>query len=102
VLQGKGIKPHRSLDDDLKLTDQAMSYDGGDARRATIQVPNNPASKAKRVVCQRVADITMGVTPTGQSVRSWPTLGNGAPDFGRMTAAERRAYHSTRLSRKFD
>src|SRR4030095_3757705 len=32
VLQGKGIKPHRTLDDDLKLTNQAMSYDGGATR----------------------------------------------------------------------
>src|SRR5438093_7908972 len=28
VLQGKGIPPHRSLDEDLKLTDQSMSYNG--------------------------------------------------------------------------
>src|SRR5437667_8567768 len=38
VLQGKGIKPHRSLAEDLKLTDQAMSYDGSTARRATVTV----------------------------------------------------------------
>src|SRR5439155_6685648 len=36
VLQGKGIKPHRPLDDDLKLTDQAMSYDGSAGRRAMV------------------------------------------------------------------
>jgi hypothetical protein len=37
VLQGKGIKPHRPLDDDLKLTDQSMSYDGSATRRATVE-----------------------------------------------------------------
>ena len=42
VLQGKSIKPHRSLDDDLKLTDQTMSYDGSAKKRATAEVRNNP------------------------------------------------------------
>ncbi|MGC8642983.1 MAG: hypothetical protein ACP5XB_24255 [Isosphaeraceae bacterium] len=31
VLDKLGIKPHRSLDDDLKLTDQSMSYSGAPA-----------------------------------------------------------------------
>src|SRR5712675_1147500 len=38
VLQAKGIRPHRPLEDDLKLTDQSMSYEGG-SRRATVTVP---------------------------------------------------------------
>src|SRR3989475_8021121 len=46
VLQGKGIQPHRSLEDDLKLTDQAMSYDGSAARRSTVEVRNSPPASA--------------------------------------------------------
>src|SRR5438034_3595634 len=43
VLQGKRIQPHRSLEDDLKLTDQAMSYEGSSARsRSTVAIRNNP------------------------------------------------------------
>ena len=34
VLQAKGIKPVRALEDDLKLTDQAMSYDGSATKRS--------------------------------------------------------------------
>jgi hypothetical protein len=102
VLQGKGIKPHRSLGDDLKLTDQAMSYDGSGARRARIQVTTNPASGTRPDARQRNADKEGGLTPSELAAESWPKLGNGAPDFDRMTAAERRAYHSARLSRKFD
>jgi hypothetical protein len=86
VLQGKGIKPHRSLEDDLKLTDQAMSYDGSASRRATVEVRDNPLTAAGPAAA------------TG----GWPTLANGAADFERMTAAQRRAYHHSRLSRKFD
>jgi hypothetical protein len=32
---------------------------------------------------------------------SWPVLANGAPDFGRMTSTQRRAYDQHRLTRKF-
>src|ERR1051325_6429946 len=39
VLQGKGIKPHRSLEEDSKLTDQAMSYEGAPNRRSNVTVP---------------------------------------------------------------
>src|SRR3954447_9907052 len=40
VLQAKGIRPTRTLEKDLELTDQAMSYDGATSRRATITVPS--------------------------------------------------------------
>jgi hypothetical protein len=86
VLQGKGIKPHRTLEDDLKLTDQAMSYDGSASRRATAEVRGNPLAGAQPL----------------PAAGGWPTLANGAADFERMTAVQRRAYHHSRLSRKFD
>src|SRR5712675_1190201 len=38
VLQAKGIKPKLSLEKDMELTDQTMSYEGG-SRRATVTVP---------------------------------------------------------------
>src|SRR5882757_871321 len=37
VLQGKGIQPHRPLEKDMELTDQAMSYDGGATKRSTVE-----------------------------------------------------------------
>ncbi len=37
VLGRLGLRPHRSLDDDLKLTDQSMSY--SDGARASVTVP---------------------------------------------------------------
>jgi len=103
VLQGKGIKPHRSLEDDLKLTEQAMSYDGGAARRARVEVKNNP--------------FVAGVNPRSQSgfdrelsglrgdatrlPKEWPKLPDGSPDFANMKSAQRLAYDRWRM-RCFD
>jgi hypothetical protein len=103
VLQGKGLKPHRSLEDDLKLTGQAMSYDGRSARRAAVEVRNSPLGAGVPVAAQvnqpgGPSPIANRQSPTGD----WPKLPNGAADFERMTPAQRRAYHLARLARKFD
>ena len=84
VLQGKGIKPHRSLDDDLKLTDSSMSYDGSTARRATSLPGARTADRQAPIV---KAD--------------WPKRDDGSPDFDSMSAAQRLAYDRSRLERKF-
>jgi hypothetical protein len=91
VLQGKGIRPQRALDDDLKLTDQTMSYDGTAARRATVEIRNNPLSGAKpeRPAAPATAE------------PSWPKRADGQPDFERMTSTQRRAYDTARLGRIF-
>src|ERR1051325_1350796 len=91
VLQGKGITPHRSLEEDSKLTDQAMSYEGAPNRRSTV-VPNSPSPIADRQAASRERR-TAGL--------EWPKLGDGSPDFARMTAAQRLAYNTWRLERKF-
>src|SRR5205809_6964297 len=43
VLQAKNIRPRRSLEEDLKLTDQAMSYQGS----ATLEGRGNPFAAAQ-------------------------------------------------------
>ena len=86
VLQTKGIQPHRPLDQDLALTDQTMSYDGAPARRSTVEVRNNPLAGSS-------ADAT--------AAADWPKDPDGSPDFKKMTAAQRLAYHRTRLARQF-
>ncbi len=84
VLQGKGIKPQRPLEEDLKLTDQAMSYDGSAARRATVEMLGNQAAQTNSTasVGGRKASTTI-------------------PDFGAMTSEQRLAYDAERLKRKF-
>jgi hypothetical protein len=91
VLQGKGIKPHRALDEDLKLTDQAMSYDGNANQRSTVEVRNNP-------LAERAAS-TPNPKPETRNGHAWPQLANGKPDFDRMSSQERAAYHQSRLNR---
>ena len=94
VLQGKGIRPHRSLDDDLKLTDQSMSYDGNAARRSTVSVRNNPLATAGVEIRNPQSAIR---NPEG-----WPKLPNGKPDFAKMTSTQRFEYDAQRLRRKFE
>ncbi|HXG49770.1 MAG TPA: hypothetical protein VNO52_19285, partial [Methylomirabilota bacterium] len=74
VLQGKGIKPRRPLEEDLKLTDQSMSYDGSAARRATVTIRNNPLAGESRMP-----------GPDRPTEEGWPRLPDGSPDFARMT-----------------
>src|SRR5206468_457356 len=46
ILQAKNIKSRLSLENDLQLTDQAMSYDGAPAARSSIPIRNNPLAKS--------------------------------------------------------
>jgi len=91
ILQAKGIKPHRSLADDLKLTDQAMSYDGSAARRSTVPIRGNPLATGQP------GDTVEKVS----SNSDWPKLANGSPDFAQMNSAQRSAYDKERLAKRF-
>lgn len=86
VLQGKGIKPHRALAEDLMLTDQATSYGEGTRGR----IGQSPASST--LVAKRPAPAPGG----------WPVLSGGDPDFAAMTSSQRLAYDQWRLARRFD
>lgn len=94
VLQAKGIKPKLPLEKDLELTDQSMSYDGQPAARARVEVRDNPLASAP----QKPASPPASPAPT---VNGWPVLPGGAPDFDKMTSAQRTAYDRFRLTRKF-
>ncbi len=85
-LQTRNIKPNRSLEQDLVLTDQAMSYDGAATRRSRVEVRDNPLARPKAPAAEQT---------------DWPTRTDGAPDFERMDPAQRLAYHRTRLARQF-
>lgn len=113
VLQSRGIKPNRPLEEDLKLTDQAMSYDGSAARRSTVEVRNNPvsapaapASKPPALPAKSEAKTEAGTAKPAESANpletdAWPILPGGTPDFGRMTGAQRQLYDAWRLKRRF-
>lgn len=73
VLQALNIRPHRPLEDDLKLTNAAVGYGGGH----TISLPPAPRDGTARVASGR--------KPQTQ------------PDFSKMTSEERLAYYRGRL-----
>ncbi len=100
VLQAGGIRPARSLEDDLKLTDQAMSYDGGANRRARVEVQDNPLA-APRSGSASSGETAMADGTSRGETAAWPILETGKPDFSRMNASQRRAYDTWRLARHF-
>ncbi len=93
ILQGLGIKPYRPLEEDMKLTDQAMSY-GGSER---VVVPGGASGGASGGNGSRQPAAAGPRAPAGgPSVRKAPVPG---PSFGKMTSAERLAYFRNRLNR---
>ena len=98
VLQGKGIKPRLPLEKDLELTDQAMSYGGGGNPRTQVDVRNNPLARPAEKAPVATSTPSPAPAPTKSS---WPQLGNGAPDFSKMTSVERCAYDAERLKRRY-
>jgi hypothetical protein len=102
VLQGKGIKPHRALEEDLKLTDQAMSYDSSAARRASVEVKRNPLVAESRRKHEVEPAANRGRRqPSVLEAGDWPRLRDGTPDFAGMNSEQRRSYDAWRLARKF-
>ncbi len=104
VLETKGLRPHRPLEQDLELTDQSMSYDGSAARRARVEVKQNPLAAAApgTPAADSVPTQPASVPPPSPvDTDAWPILPGGKPDFGRMNSAQRRAYDGWRLTRRY-
>jgi hypothetical protein len=82
VLQRLKIMPQRSLEDDLRLQTNVMSY-GGNGK--VVSVPAKPQA-ACGCACSK-----KNATP--------PASVNGQLDFSKMTPAEKMAYHKARWDR---
>jgi hypothetical protein len=102
-----------------------MSYDASAARRATVEVRNNPvAASASAPSATAKAGTPQAATQTSAPTRppaagspassgtptesrspletdAWPILPGGRPDFARMTAAQRNLYDAWRLKRRY-
>lgn len=103
ILQGHNIQPKLPLEKDLELTDRSMSYDGTVAKRSTITMPSIPSVGGKPSSDQPEKDRAIRAAPTQMTSETgaWPVRPDGAPDFDKMDAAQRQAYHKDRLTRKF-
>jgi hypothetical protein len=94
VLQKLGIKPQRTLEDDMVLQTNVMSY-GGSGATVSIPAPKKAVCDKKKGVC------SCGCSKNGKK--------NGAaavaekidnePDFSKMTTAQKVAYHRARWNR---
>jgi hypothetical protein len=70
VLQQLGVKPHRSLEEDMVLQTSVMSY-GGNGKTTSVGLPSGVSRQLTR----------------------------SEPDFSKMTAAEKGAYQRARWDR---
>jgi hypothetical protein len=97
VLQQLQITPHRSLEDDLRLQTNIMRYGGNGVVASPPPVTEQQASPvsarpgAAACQCRCKEHTEVGAAATAST--------NGAPDFTRMTAAQKIAYHKARWDR---
>jgi hypothetical protein len=83
VLEKLKIPPRRSLEADLQLQSASMSYGGTTTVSVPAGVPQTPAT-----------------APTPEVEQPVPPKSD-APDFARMTSAQRLEYHRQRLKKQF-
>jgi len=92
VLQQLGIKPQRSLEDDMKLQTGVMNYAGNGT---VISTPPAAQEQHKSCACackskaEKKAPVAKPVAVTG----------NGQVDFSKMTQAQKIAYHKAKWDR---
>ena len=94
VLQKLGVKPQRSLEEDMKLQTNVMSYGGNGV---AVSIPA-PAPQKKEEAHAGCACQCKGTKQPASPVKV-ESNGHGEPDFGRMTPAEKIAYHKARWDR---
>ncbi len=99
VLEKLGIRPHRTLDEDLTLKTGVMSY-GGSGKTISAPPPEQPKPTPEATPSPPAAKAAE--SPAAQEtapVVAHSTL--AAPNFAKMTSAEKLAYHRERLKRMF-
>ncbi|MDD2710004.1 MAG: hypothetical protein PHV34_18635 [Verrucomicrobiae bacterium] len=90
VLQSLKIQPKLSLEKDMELTDQAVSYGGSGGGRTSVSMARGTKGR----------NVATGAKQ-GKTSSTWPVLPDGSPDFSSMDSSQRLAYHSNRLNRRY-
>jgi hypothetical protein len=108
VLEKLGIRPQRSLADDLILQTGVMSYGGSSSASVPAAIPAAAASSHTSSADQAHSHSHAACGCGGPSkaecrCQSGPAAAEtpAAPDFGRMTQAEKLAYNKARRDRIF-
>jgi hypothetical protein len=96
ILEAQGIRPRRSLQEDMQITDPALRADRTGRKSPAVSVRNNP-------LAQQPASAVAAGPPAARSTghRPCPTTGSASPNFAQMTPEQRRDYHLERLRRRF-
>jgi hypothetical protein len=113
VLERLGVRPHRSLEEDMRLETAVMSY-GGSTRTtasvpaATPSVPPQRAAQPEGCGCGCTAVSATGSSPQPDCSRPrdarstfTPRPADARPDFTQMTPAEKLRYNQAERDRVF-
>lgn len=92
VLQKLGVKPHRSLEDDMQLQTNVMSY-GGNGKVRSFPNPSSNGQSSKK--CE--GECGCGCVKRERAQVS--VNGQNEPDFSQMSPVEKMAYHKSRWDR---
>jgi hypothetical protein len=104
VLQQLGIRPHRSLHEDMQLQTNVMSYGGNGVAVSFPPRTNGQAVKTGGKAGAQPAGRACQCGGTCSTAQSRPPAqaqpsSDGGPDFTRMTAAQKIAFHKARWDR---
>ncbi len=97
VLQHLGIKPYRSLNDDMQLQTNVMSYGGNGVVMSVPPSASEAKTSKKQAACACKSTGRAACACTGKQTNKSET--NGVVDFTKMTAAQKIAYHKARWDR---
>ena len=95
VLQGMNIKPFRSLEDDMQITETSMSYGEG---HSTVTVPSGVPAPVSRPA-NPAAPVSTAQPPAPSSKPRM--VGEATPDFSKMTPEEKLDYNQRERDRIF-
>ena len=108
VLQQLGVKPYRSLQDDMVLQTNVMSY-GGSGPTISVPAPAPAAAAKHACACNGHAGKKSGhgecacpekpLAASQQTAKPQAAKTNGQPDFAKMTPAQKVAYQKAKWDR---
>jgi hypothetical protein len=100
VLQQLGIKPLRSLEEDMQLQTNVMSYGGNNVLTSVPAVAQpGPKAKARRQDCACGCQYGTDGKKEKRPAASAELNDDGGPDFAKMTSLQKIAYHKARWDR---
>src|SRR5579884_4275751 len=97
VLQRLGIQPYRTLDEDMQLQTNVMSYGGNGVVMSVPPSAGEAKTSKKQAACACKSTGHAACACTGKQTNKSET--NGVVDFTKMTAAQKIAYHKARWDR---